>query len=93
MNGWSQKSENSLLWVVGRVSKYTWVNSTPDTVMTCNNNPIFHGVNKIIVKEVSPDSLDELTPAVSHELASLGVPSWVPAGDPTLERIGKLRSL
>ena len=64
-----------------------------DAIMTYNNDPVFHGMNEIVIKKVFPNGLDELTLAVSHDLALLGVPSWVPARDPTLKRIGKLRSL
>jgi hypothetical protein len=69
---------NSLFWIVGRVCKYPWIDPAPNTVVTCNNNSIFHGVQEVIVKDVLPDSLNELTPTVSHELAALGVPVWVP---------------
>ena len=47
-------------------------------VMTCDNNPISHGMNEVIVKNIFPDSLNELMSAVSHKLCMLGIPVWMP---------------
>ena len=47
--------------------------------MAYNDNAIYHGVDEIVVEDVLPDCLHELAAAVSHELAALGIPAWVPA--------------
>ena len=47
--------------------------------MAYDDDPIFHGVDEVVVKYIFPDCLYELTSTVSHNLASLGVPVRVPA--------------
>lgn len=70
---------DSLLWVISGVSKYTRINSTFYAVMADDDNSIYHSMDKVVVKDVLPDGLDELASAVSHKLAMLGVPVRVPA--------------
>lgn len=36
-------------------------------------------MDEVVVKDILPNSLDELASAVSYELATLGIPVWVPA--------------
>lgn len=36
-------------------------------------------MDEVVIENIFPDGLNELTSAVSHELATLGVPMWVPA--------------
>jgi hypothetical protein len=73
----SQKKSDSLLWVVSRVGEYTWINSMFYPIMAHHDNTIYHCMDKVVIKNIFPDSLDEFTSAVSHELATLGIPVWV----------------
>ena len=47
-------------------------------------------MDEVVIENIFPDSLDELTSAVSHETTTLSVPVWVPARNPTFKRIGEL---
>ena len=68
-----------LFRIVSGVSEYPWINPASYPVRACDNNPVYHGMNEVVVKNVFPNGLNKLTPAVSHELTALGVPLRVPA--------------
>ena len=74
-----------LFRVVGGVSEYPRINPTSYPVRACDNDPVYHCMNEVVIKNVFPNGLNELAPAVSHELTALGVPLWVPARDPALK--------
>ena len=81
---------SSLLWIVGGISKNLWVDLLFDPVITCNDNSIYHGVDKVVIQHILLDHLHELTPAMSHELVALGLPVWVPTCNPTFKLVWKL---
>ena len=60
-----------LFWVIHRVGEYVGINPMFYSITTCDNNPIFHGMDEVIIQNIFPDSLDQLTSTVSHKLATL----------------------
>jgi len=76
--GHSKNGLDLLFRVVSRICEYPWINATLYPVVTRNNDTIFHGMDEVIVEDIFPDGLDEFASAVSHELAALSIPVWMP---------------
>ena len=85
-----EKRLDLLLRIICRISKNTRINPAFYSVVANDHNAIYHGMNEIVVQEEPPDCLNELPAAVSHQPSSLCIPTWMPAQNPTLERIGQL---
>jgi hypothetical protein len=51
------KKINLLFRVVGRISKYSGVDATSDSVRTCDDDTIFHHMDKVGIKYILPDRL------------------------------------
>ena len=82
---------DSLFWIIGRISENPWIDSPFDSIITCDDNSVYHGMDEVVIEHIPPNCLHELTPAVGHELVALGLPVWVPTCNPTFERVWKLQ--
>ena len=79
-----------LLWIIRGIGEYLWINAPLNPVVACDDHSVYHGMNEVVVKHVLPDHLDEFALAMGHQLAPLGLPMWVPTGNPAFEQIWKL---
>jgi len=84
---------SSLFRIISRVCEDSRINPSLDPIITCDDDAIYGSMNEVIVQHILPDCLHELTAAVSHELVALGLPVWVPACNPTFERVWKLQKI
>lgn len=65
-------SVHSLLRIVGRIRKHSWVNTTPNTICAVNNEAVLVRVHELIIKHEFPCVLEELASTVRKELWRCG---------------------
>ena len=69
------KKGNYLLFrVIRRICKDSRIYSALNTVNTHNHHSIFMGLNKIIIKQEFPDTVDKLAPAMCQDVLLLRGP-------------------
>jgi hypothetical protein len=59
----------SLLWVVGRISEYSWKNKTSNTIGKHNGHTVDPGAAECFVQQKSPDTMHDVLLHVAHVTA------------------------
>lgn len=82
---------NSLLGVVGGIRENPGVCTALDPIRALHHDPIFHCIGEIIIKDVCPDGVHQLSATLCQNVLLLRLPVHVVLRNPIMKCVGELR--